>query len=487
MEKSKRNISPAGRAAALGAAASLLVSVPFNSEPVSADTSDVTVSVTGPNCVDGKNTFNFEIDSTNAIGTNTVTTELNGNTVNSLSVVPGGHFVGHFVTSLAMGENYKIQNYVNSVPVGQEMEGMGLDCEIKKVSPITPIFNDRSGGNSDSVVIPSQAGVDYRLNDAPIVAGEHAVQGKVVISALPLDGFVFDVGSTSYWEYDFNNLITDLDSMLPFTPPIKPADHPFVKLPAKNKKKCKKLITTKNIPLFNPYSKKSRKITKTENKFLKNKCKVKYPKILGSTQNTRRYMGEPYNWSEKPYDIIYKKNQRLAGIDKILNYDGQGGMGYYSDTRYYMPNDKRKTYQINEPIPGQRNSKIDTAVRIYSENSYNEPIIITAGIRTLGSNPREIVSGRFIIEPGGAMLIDLQDTNRTLANNEESLNSNPNTDYEILKPILENESWIKRLNKATVYYAVSNQAGNILEYSQRGILLNSRPKGNQPKDDQYLD
>ncbi len=483
----KNNINKTTAAAAVGAAALLIGSMTFNSEPASAENPEVSVVVDGPYCSNGKNTFNFDIDSTNAVSTNLVSTELNGNTVNALSVVPGGHFVGQFATSLLVGENYKIQNYVNYNPVGQEIVGVGLDCEIKKVTPYAPIFNDRSGGNNDSVIIPDQAGVSYKLNDNPVAAGEYLAEGKVIISASPFEGFVFDDGSTNSWEYEFNTLITDVGSLPPFTPPINPADHPFVKLPSKNKKKCKKLIKTKNIPLFNPYSKKSRKLTKAENTFLKKKCRVKYPKVLGSTQNTRRYMGEPYNWSEKPYDIIYKNNRKLAIFDEILNYDGQGGMGFYSDRRYYMPNDKLKTYQLNEPIPGKKDSQIDTAIRIYSENSYNEPIILTAGLRTLGSNPKSIVSGRFVIEPGGAMLIDLQDTNRTLANNDEALKNNSNSKYEVLKPIPENEAWIKRLNKATVYYSVSDQSGNILEYSQRGVLLNSRPKGNSPKNDQYLD
>ena len=230
-----------------------------------------------------------------------------------------------------------------------------------------------------------------------------------------------------------------------------------------------------------------RKLTKPENKFLQKKCNVKYPKITGANQNTRMYKGEPYNWSEKPFDL--GKHHALSFLDGIDNYvfTNQGNYKgrHFVAGQYYDFNDSKKSYRISEPIPSKKkfnNEQIDTSIQVFFRNNNAEPKIIDIGLRTIGKNTVPLAMGRYVINDK-PLYISLQDSPGTFDDIVDSWDNRNDVDFDIVAPVPERQALANRVKAGMYYYAVRSMQGELLQFIQRGVLLNRRPINSRPNTD----
>ncbi len=125
-------------------------------------------------------------------------------------------------------------------------------------------------------------------------------------------------------------------------------------LAAKSKKKkklsCKKINKVRN--------KAKRPLKKKEKKFLKKKCGIKYPNILGSTKNTKVSGSIAYNWGPEPLDTGMKNpvdesyfefnslvQTKFGKNGQVITQKGIGASVYY-DVNSGNTND---VYEFDQP------------------------------------------------------------------------------------------------------------------------------------------
>lgn len=70
---------------------------------------------------------------------------------------------------------------------------------VTTVTPTQPTFN--SGTNT--ITIPTVAGVTYYINDEPVSAGAHVIAVDTIVQARPNAGYVFTAGIDDDWFYDY--------------------------------------------------------------------------------------------------------------------------------------------------------------------------------------------------------------------------------------------------------------------------------------------
>ncbi len=498
VELSKNNHNRVAKVTALGAAATMLVSAPFNTEPASADIQPVEAVVVGPYCIDNQNFFDYTVNNNQTDKPVILDVELNDKVIDSsVYIPPSSSYLGHLATQLTEGQSYKLEILSGGNIIGQPAEGLAINCNIQTISPKGPIFNDRSGSKDDTLVIPGDEGVNYLVNGENRDAGIYSGKGQVVVIAQPKERYVFKPGVTAIWDHTFSSSVTDLNILPAFEPPIQPYNPVKRKLPKKYKKECKRKIKIKNLPLTNPYSPKLRKMTKKENAFLKNKCRVAYPKIQGSNQNTRISQGLAYNWGEKPYDSSINQNP-IARVQEIDSYyftnEGKLKSIYTNSAAYfsfYKNSKNKKAYRVDEPWVGKKypNEITDTSVSVYANNETDQDKILTVGLRTLGENPKLISGDNYMVESGEKLLVDVQDTdklppsNQSLAAQKGDL---PVDGIEVTKPSSNDSVKYRNVVKAMFYYAIRTPDGKIEEYYQRPILIGRRPLNHKPSDDVAL-
>jgi hypothetical protein len=477
----------------LGLASSLVLSSNLLAEPASAAAPDVSASISGPYCMNKQNTFDYSVKNNNNSSATNVSIELNDSEVSSVYLFPLDSYLGKVATDLAVGQNYKLEILADGQIVGQPLEGSAINCNIEKITPATPTFNERSGSDKDSVTIPDQQGVGYTINGNPVGSGEKFVQGNVVVNALPLEGYVFNDGTVQAWSYNFTSELSDEDianTLPPFVAPVGPFSIiPNKKIPKKHQKQCKSIINTRDLAYFNPYSKKSRKITKAENIILKKKCKVKKPKILLSDQNTKVFDKTPINWGERPYtigsngDVVYvsdidqaifdKNNGKLKAINGVND-------AYYGEISRFLPKSKK----VEQPQPLTKNKirkseVVDFTADVRANNDTNQNKVLTVGIRTMGKNPATIVEDNVLIKPNCSQHIVIRDS-AGLPPSNSMIGEVPQPgcpDTLVVEPSQQDSIKYRNVKKAVLYYGLRDlNTGETEEYYQRSSLIGVRPK-----------
>lgn len=464
-------------------AAALVAPLAPNSSAV-ADTQPLEATIIGPYCDDGKNNFGYTVNNNQTSINEEVDVKLNGLNVDTFLVNPASSYIGHLATNLTFEQPYRLEIVSEDAVVGQPSEGLALNCEIKKVTPSAPGFNDKSGSKEDSVTIPSSIGAKYSLNGDLKDAGDYSVSGSILVEASAKEGFVFDQGVAQEWQYTFSDEITDMSTIPPFVPPIAPYN------PAKNKKiskkykkQCKKVTKIRDLSITNPYSPKLRRITKKENNYLKKKCKIKKPKIAGSTPNTKIFQKKPYNWGEKPFTYMIKGKPTLQidEIDEIVYKDGQlkyineQGLDYfdeYPDT--YL--DKMVTQESpTKNKPGQAVDKIFTLTIANRDSSFRktgENLVVTAGLRKIGKNPYTIAEETVAVEDGNDEIFVIKDSNDTPASNTELEYDRGSLVMDAKNTILPKDGHrADKIKKAIFYFATRNEGGELYQYYQRAVLI----------------
>ena len=76
------------------------------------------------------------------------------------------------------------------------------------VVPTAPTFTDLSGTAQDTYIIPSQAGVQYRVGGVVEAAGAHPATGTVTITAEAATGYEIGSGATTSWEFTYTDITT---------------------------------------------------------------------------------------------------------------------------------------------------------------------------------------------------------------------------------------------------------------------------------------
>ncbi len=493
MEVGKNKHGIVQKATTFGLASSLVLSANLLAEPASADIPDVSASISGPYCMNKQNAFDYSVkNNNNSISTN-VSIELNDTEISSVYLFPLDSYLGKVATSLVAGQNYKLEILADGQVVGQPLEGLAINCNIEKITPAAPTFNERSGSDKDSVTIPDQQGVGYTINGNPVGSGENFVQGSVVVTAFPLEGFLFNDGTVQAWNYSFTSELSDEDvanTLPPFVAPVGPFSIiPNKKIPKKNQKQCKSIIKTRDLAYFNPYSKKSRKITKAENIFLKKKCKVKKPKMLLSNQNTKVFEKNPINWGERPYtigsngDVVY-----VSDVDQMIFDKNSGKLKainglndtYYGEISKFLPQSKNVAQP--QPIANKKskNSEIvDFSTDIRANNNSNDNKVLTVGIRTMGKGPTNIVEKNILIKPKCSQHVVVRDS-AGLPPTNSMIDEVPQPgcpDTALVEPSQQDSIKYRNVKKAVLYYGLRDlNTGETEEYYQRSSLIGVRPK-----------
>lgn len=445
-------------------------------------------TIAGPYCEDGKNTFDYTVVN-NQPGTNSIIdAKLNGMYVDNFFVNANSSYIGHLATDLTFGQSYRLEITSDDQLVGDPLEGLALDCEPKIIVPAEPFFNDSSGADKDTVYVPEIQGVRYLMNGKEISSGEHPANGYIKIIATAKEGYVIDPNAKSEWGFTFSEQVTDISNIPNFVPPVEPyAPAKAKNYPKNSRKKCTKITKTRNLSVTNPFSKKSKKITKAENKFLKNKCKIKYPKIALSTRNTLVSQKTPFNWGEKPFTIKApnKPSLFIEEIDEVIYKNGrvkymniQGGDYLDSNVDNYL--EKNVSQEI--PVKKGKNKSVDKIFSLIIGNhdpylqKRGEDIIVTAGIRTIGSNPRIIAEETMVVEDGNRELFILKDSNDTPPSNIEVKYNDNKTTLNEKNIIVPSDNRVDKVKKAVFYFAVRNYENDLYQYYQRSVLTGKPAK-----------
>jgi hypothetical protein len=470
----------------VGAAAFVSPLLPANTTEAESLSLDATIA--GPYCENGKNTFDYTVTnnlpSTNSI----VDVKLNGLFVDNFYVNASSSYMGHLATGLTFGQPYRLEINSDDKLVGQPLEGIALDCEIKRVVPAEPSFNDISGSDKDTVTIPEVESIQYLMNGVAVGSGVHPASGYVKIIANAKEGYVIDPNAKSEWDFNFSEQVTDISNIPNFVPPIEP-DSPAKtkKYPKKNRKTCTKITKVRDLSVTNPYSKKMRKITKKENKILKNKCNIKYPKIALSTPNTLISQKTPYNWGEKPFTMVKpnKPSLYIESVDEVIykngkvKYMNQRG-GDYLDSNIDNYLEKNITQEL--PAKKRKNVSVDKifSLVIGNHDSYfqkrGEDIVVTAGMRTIGKNSHVIAEDTKVVEDGNRELFILKDSKSTPPSNIEIEYDDNKTTLDEKNIIAPSDNRVDKIKRVVVYFAVRNYENDLYQYYQRSVLIGQPAK-----------
>ncbi len=470
----------------VGAAAFVSPLLPANTTEAESLSLDATIA--GPYCENGKNTFDYTVTNNLPSTNSVVDVKLNGLFVDNFYVNASSSYMGHLATGLTFGQPYRLEINSDDKLVGQPLEGIALDCEIKRVVPAEPSFNDISGSDKDTVTIPEIESIQYLMNGVAVGSGVHPASGYVKIIANAKEGYVIDPNAKSEWDFNFSEQVTDISNIPNFVPPIEPySPAKTKKYPKKNRKTCTKITKVRDLSVTNPYSKKMRKITKKENKILKNKCNIKYPKIALSTRNTLVSQKTPFNWGEKPFTIKApnKPSLFIEEIDEVIYKNGrvkymniQGGDYLDSNVDNYL--EKNVSQEI--PVKKGKNKSVDKIFSLIIGNhdpylqKRGEDIIVTAGIRTIGSNPRIIAEETMVVEDGNRELFILKDSNDTPPSNIEVKYNDNKTTLNEKNIIVPSDNRVDKVKKAVFYFAVRNYENDLYQYYQRSVLTGKPAK-----------
>lgn len=512
------NINKATAATAIGAAALLIGSMPFNSEPANADTDTIVTSIGPAYCKDKKMTFDYSVQNVSYPGVADIDLTENDVLVKEEAVPTGSTVLGSYATSLAIGSPITLKFIVDGQQVGFEKSMLVKNClpPPKDFAPIAPNFVDAEGTADDTVIIPSYEGVDYYINNEIKPAGNYHAEGLVRVDARVAPGWVFNGPQEASWTFNFTGAAPTPTTEVPNvgneddvfglpTPNVVFDSFKNKRVAKKNKKTCKKLVKARD----NLYD--SKELKGKDYKFLKTKCKIKYPKILYSNKKTKVYEGIPYSWGVKPVTTggvrgkidILDARVFTDGVNVVdpdvaehvftpggnIKYINQIGGSYYSYSYYYG---KKGLEPVgsgeDEPKPYKKKSNevIDVQVSQRFCNTTDEKKSVTAGIKTFSKNPSIIAERTFGLNPGECRVAVVSDSAGLPPSEEEAPGNVVGADrrYVDINPNKEVSLQFRSNKKGIYYYRINSSDGS--RYYQRSIntgVRTKKPGENKPYKD----
>lgn len=492
----------------IGAGVATLAILAPNSSPANAITDPLVVNMGPTYCKDKKMTFDYSIQNNSYPGMAAVDLTENDVLVKEESVPPSATVLGSYATNLAIGSAVTYKFIVDGQQVGFEKPTLVKNClpPPKDFEPIAPNFIDAEGVANDTVIIPTYEGVNYFINNEQKLAGSYHAEGLVRVDARVAPGWVFNGPQEATWTFNFTGANSTPTENVPNvgneddvfglpTPSVISAKFKNKKVAKKNKKTCKKLVKARD-DLYD-----SKDLKRKDYKFLKTKCKIKYPKILYSNKKTKVYEGIPYSWGVKPVttggvrgkiDILDarvfpdgvnaadpKVAEHLFTAGGKIKWINSIARKYYSYSSFYG---KKGLNLISDsedepkPYKSKASEVVDTQISQKFCNNSDEKKSITAGIKKFSKNPTIITERSFSLNPGECRIAVVSDSAGLPPSDEEAPGVVANADryFVDINPNKDTSLQFRSTKKGIYYYRVNSANGS--RYYQRSILTGVRAK-----------
>jgi hypothetical protein len=236
----------------------------------------------------------------------------------------------------------------------------------------------------------------------------------------------------------------------------------------KNKLSCKKInkIRKKGI----------RPLKKKEKKYLKNKCGIKYPNIIGSTKNTKISGGIAYNWGPAPtdtgvqitkngydaqdetyFDYNYLLQTRFNSTGQPLSQKAIGSNSYYR----FNSGDSTEVYSFDQPLPSRNPDSYDygTVLDFSAVNLSDKNRSLNISLKDYPSYQNTFVESSINLLPGESADIIIADSPNQPLNmlGHQGVTGNQigdNNGLYILSPDNEKASSLRPISRAVLKICV---------------------------------